>query len=146
MVVHRLGVSQQRHLRTQRRSWGGINPRFHAANLKRPVVSRETEVVFQRRSVLTWGSAAPSRTRPQTSALRREADGKGRFQSLSPGPPTPRGSGDIGQCSCTLHECSRHHSHQRPRCHDLETLTHHETTNHSHLGRLSVRRCRRASA
>ena len=65
---------------------------------------------------------------------------------LSPGPPTPRGSGDIGQCSCTLHECSRHHSHQRPRCHDLETLTHHETTNHSHLGRLSMRRCRRASA
>ena len=53
MVVHRLGVSQQRHLRTQRRSWSGINPRFHAANLKRPVVSRETEVVFQRRSVLT---------------------------------------------------------------------------------------------
>ena len=44
-----------------------------------------------------------------------------------------------------IHECSRHHSHQRPRCHDLGTLTHHETTNHSHLGRLSVRRCQRAS-
>ena len=31
----------------------GINPHFHAANLKRPVVSRETEVVFQRCSLFT---------------------------------------------------------------------------------------------
>lgn len=84
MVVHRLGVSQQRHLRTQRRSWGGINPRFHAANLKRPVVSRETEVVFQRRSVLTWGSAAPFLACPQTPAQRHEAEGKGRFQAPLP--------------------------------------------------------------
>ena len=31
----------------------GINLHFHAANLKRPVVSRETEVVFQRCSLFT---------------------------------------------------------------------------------------------
>ena len=53
MVFIVSGMSKQRHLRTQRRSWSGINPRFRAAIPKRPVVSRETEVVFQRRSLLT---------------------------------------------------------------------------------------------
>ena len=32
-------------------------------------------------SVLSWGPAAPSLTCPQTPALRREADGRGRFRS-----------------------------------------------------------------
>jgi len=37
----------------------------------------------------------------------------------SPGRPTLRVAGGMGQDSCTLHESGKHHSHQRLRCDDL---------------------------
>ena len=43
MVVHYLEVSQQKHLTKHRRSWSQHHPHFHAANQRRPEVSRETE-------------------------------------------------------------------------------------------------------
>ena len=47
--------------------------------------------VKQRRFVLTWGSAGPSRTCPQTSARRREVLSRSLFRSLSPGRRPLRG-------------------------------------------------------
>jgi len=54
VAVRHLGVSQRKYLRTQRRSWIKHRYSFHTANQGCSVVSRETEVVFQRRSLPTW--------------------------------------------------------------------------------------------
>lgn len=48
MLVCHLGTSQRRRLAKYRHSRSWHQPHFHTPNPKRPVVSRETEVVFQR--------------------------------------------------------------------------------------------------